>query len=123
MYGGSGRQGDVNQVVMNGAAWVVGCSEQRPNDVLGYQVVGVADGQVLLSRHDGATYTAARDEISSYRRSRDSMLRLVLGGVPSSRRRDVGQALIKRWNRAWGVESAARPRQALAGNAAISAAL
>ena len=33
------------------------------------------------------------------------MLRLVLGGVPSSRRRDVGQALIKRWNRAWGVES------------------
>jgi hypothetical protein len=88
---------------MNEAAWVVGCSEQRPNDVLAYQVVGVADGFVLLSRHDGATYTAESSEISSYRRARDNMLRLVLGGVPAGRRPDVRQALIRRWNRDWGV--------------------
>ena len=69
--------------------------------------LGVADGRVLLSRHDGATYTAKSGEISSYRRIRDNMLRLVLDGVPSGRRQGVGQALIRRWNRDWGVETEA----------------
>ena len=89
---------------MNEAALVVGCSQQRPNDVLAYEVMGVAHGQVLLSRRDGATYTAATGELSSYLQSRDSMLRLVLAGVPASLRQGVGQALIRRWNLAWGVE-------------------
>jgi len=89
---------------MNEVTLVVGCSEERPNDVLAYEVIGVAHGHVLLSRHDGATYTAETGELSSYLQSRDSMLRLVLAGVPSSLRQGVGHALIKRWNLAWGVE-------------------
>ncbi len=89
---------------MNEATWVVGCSEQRPNDVLAYEVMGIADGRVLLSRHDGVSYTTSSGEIRSYQRTRDDMLRLVLAGVPASLRHGVGQALIRRWNRDWGVE-------------------
>jgi hypothetical protein len=88
---------------MNEVTLVVGCSEQRPNDVLAYEVVGLAEGHVVLSRHDGVSYTAKSRDISAYRRSRDNMLRLVLAGVPSGRRPAVRQALIKRWDLAWGV--------------------
>jgi hypothetical protein len=88
----------------NEGAWVVGCSEQRPNDVLAYEVVGIADGHVQLSRHDGVTYTAKSHDIGPYRRSRDRMLRLVLDSVPAGLRPGVRHALIGRWNRAWGVE-------------------
>jgi len=89
---------------MNEAALVVGCSEQRPNDVLAYEVVGMADGHVLLSRHDGVSYTAKSHDVSAYRRSRDKMLRLVLDSVPPGLRPGVRLALIRRWNDAWGVE-------------------
>ena len=89
---------------MNEATWVVGCSDQRPNDVLAYEVMGIADGRVLLSRHDGVSYTTSSGEIRSYQRTRDDMLRLVLAGVPASLRHGVGQALIRRWNRGWGVD-------------------
>ncbi len=82
---------------------VVGCSAQRPNDVLAYEVVGISDEHVLLSRHDGVSYTAKSHDISAYRRSRDKMLHLVLASVPPGMRPGVRQALIARWNRAWGV--------------------
>ena len=90
---------------MNEVTLVVGCSEERPNDVLAYEVMGVAHGHIVLSRRDGVSYTAEDSELSSYLQSRDRMLRLVLAGVPSRLRLGVGQALIRRWNRAWGVDS------------------
>ena len=113
MHDGTGRQDEVDQVVTNEATWVVGCSEQRPNDVLAYEVMGMADGRVLLSRHDGATYTADSGEIRSYQRTRDDMLRVVLAGVPARLRQGVGQALIGRWNRDWGVDVGDDQRSAL----------
>ena len=113
----------MDQVVTNEATWVVGCSEQRPNDVLAYEIMGIADGRVLLSRRDGVSYTTSSGEIRSYQRTRDDMLRRVLAGVPSRLRQGVGQALIRRWNLAWGVDTEAWPRPTIAGNAAISAAL
>ena len=100
----------MDHAVLNEATWVVGCSEQRPNDVLAYEVMGIADGHVLLSRHDGVSYTTSSGEIRSYQRTRDDMLRLVLAGVPASLRHGVGQALIRRWNREWGVEPEAGHR-------------
>ena len=84
---------------------VIGCSEQRPNDLQAYRVIGTStDGTVLLSRH-GATYSAAANEVSAYPELLERMLGMVLPSFPSSLQAPARTALIKRWNRDWGVEA------------------
>jgi len=65
------------------ATLVVGCSEQRPNELRAYHLMGTAsDGAILLSRH-GATYSAAASEISDYPALLERMLGVVLlSGAP-----------------------------------------
>jgi hypothetical protein len=87
------------------SALVVGCSEQLPNELRAYRLMGTSsDGAVLLSRH-GATYSAAASEVSAYPEVLEHMLGLVLAGLPASARERARQALINRWNRDWGVEA------------------
>jgi hypothetical protein len=84
---------------------VIGCSEQLPNDVRAYRVMGTStEGAVLLSRH-GATYSAAANEVSAYPELLERMLGVVLPSFPSSLRARARPALIRRWNRDWGVEA------------------
>ena len=84
---------------------VIGCSEQLPNELRAYRLMGTStEGSVLLSRH-GATYSAAASEVSAYPELLERMLGAVLPGVPSSRRAHARPALISRWNRDWGVEA------------------
>src|SRR6185503_1574661 len=83
---------------------VIGCSEQLPNELRAYRVMGTStEGAVLLSRH-GATYSAAASEVSAYPDLLERMLGVVLPSFPSSLRARARPALIKRWNRDWGVE-------------------
>ena len=83
---------------------VIGCSEQLPNELRAYRVMGTStEGAVLLSRH-GATYSAAASEVAAYPGLLERMLGVVLPSFPSSLRARARPALIKRWNRDWGVE-------------------
>jgi hypothetical protein len=86
-------------------ALVIGCSEQRPDDLRAYHLVGTsAAGGVLLSRH-GASYSAAAGEVSSYSEVVEHMLGLVLKHVPSHLWKPARASLINRWHRDWGVEA------------------
>lgn len=83
---------------------VIGCSEQLPNELRAYRVMGTSsEGAVLLSRH-GATYSAAASEVSAYPELLERMLGVVLPSFPSSLQARARPALISRWNRDWGVE-------------------
>jgi len=84
---------------------VIGCSEQLPNELRAYRVMGTSsEGTVLLSRH-GETYSAAASDVSAYPELLERMLRVVLPSFPSSLQAQARPALIKRWNRDWGVEA------------------
>jgi hypothetical protein len=83
---------------------VIGCSEQLPNELRAYRVMGTSsEGAVLLSRH-GATYSAAASEVSAYPELLERMLGVVLPSFPTSLQARARPALISRWNRDWGVE-------------------
>ena len=87
------------------AELVVGCSEQRPNELRAYHLMGTStEGAVLLSRL-GATYSAARSEVCDYPGLLERMLGVVLPSFPSSLRERARRALINRWNRDWGVDA------------------
>ena len=65
---------------------VIGCSEQLPNELRAYRVMGTStEGALLLSRH-GATYSAAASDVSPYPELLERMLGVVLPGFPSSMR-------------------------------------
>jgi len=84
---------------------VVGCSEQLPNELRVYRLMGTSGtGGVLLSRH-GVMYSATTGEVTPYHEMLERMLGLVLKNVPSSLRGRMRMALISRWNRDWGVEA------------------
>jgi len=84
---------------------VIGCSEQRPNEVLAYHLIGASsDGAFLLSRH-GATYSAAAAEVSAYPALLERMLGRVLENIPLRLRERARVSLVSRWNRNWGVEA------------------
>lgn len=84
---------------------VIGCSEQLPNELRAYRVMGIStEGTLLLSRH-GATYSAAASEVSPYPELLERMLGVVLPSFPSKLQVRARTALIKRWNRDWGVEA------------------
>jgi hypothetical protein len=84
---------------------VVGCSEQLPNDVRAYRLLGTSTGgAVLLSRH-GATYSAAASEVRAYPELVERMLGMVLASFPASLRERARPVLISRWNRDWDVEA------------------
>ena len=84
---------------------VVGCSDQLPDQLRAYHVMGTSSaGGLLLSRH-GVTYSAAANEVSSYRDVLERMLGKVLDNLPASLRQRARTRLIKRWNRDWGVDA------------------
>ena len=84
---------------------VIGCSEQLPNDLRAYRVMGKStEGAVLLSRH-GSTYSADASELTSYPELLERMLGLVLADVPPHLRGRARPGLIARWTRDWGVEA------------------
>jgi hypothetical protein len=84
---------------------VIGCSEQLPNELRAYHLMGTStDGVVLLSRH-GTTYSATASEVTAYPEVLERMLGLVLANMPSSLQAHVRPTLISRWNRSWGVEA------------------
>jgi hypothetical protein len=94
------------------ATLVVGCSEKRPNELRAYHLMGTAsDGVILLSRH-GATYSAAASEICDYPALLERMLGVVLPSFPARHREQARRALIRRWNRDWGVEAERSTRRA-----------
>jgi hypothetical protein len=87
------------------ATLVVGCSEQRPNELRAYYLMGTStEGAVLLNRH-GKTYSAAPSEVCDYPALLERMLGVVLPSFPSSLRERARRALISRWNRDWGVDA------------------
>jgi hypothetical protein len=91
--------------MMPSSALVVGCSEQLPNELRAYYLMGTStEGAVLLSRH-GATYSAAASEVCGYPALLERMLGVVLPSFPSGLRERARRALISRWNRDWGVEA------------------
>ena len=91
--------------MMPSSTLVIGCSEQLPNELRAYHLMGTStEGAVLLSRH-GATYSAAASEVSAYPELLERMLGVVLPSFPSSLRARARPALISRWNRDWGVEA------------------
>jgi hypothetical protein len=84
---------------------VIGCTEQFPYELRAYRLMGTSsDGRVLLSRY-GATYSAAREDVSDYRELLERMLGLVLGKLPLDQRERSREVLIRRLNRDWGVEA------------------
>jgi hypothetical protein len=84
---------------------VIGWSEQLPNDLRAYHLMGTSsDGSVVLSRH-GATYSAATGNVSAYPDVLERMLGLVLESIPSRLRERARVGLINQWNRDWGVEA------------------
>jgi len=87
------------------SALVIGCSDQLPNELRAYHLVGMStEGAVLLSRH-GATYSAVASEVTTYPEVLERMLGLVLAGFPPHLRERARPGLIARWNRDWGVEA------------------
>lgn len=90
---------------MQPALLVVGCSEQLPDQVRAYHVMGTSSaGGLLLSRH-GVTYSAAANEVSSHHDVLERMLIKVLDNLPASLRSSARTRLVKRWNRDWGVSA------------------
>ena len=90
---------------MPSSTLVVGCSEQLPNELRAYHLMGTStEGAVLLSRH-GATYSAVASEVCAYPELLERMLGVVLPGFPASLRERARPVLISRWNRDWGVEA------------------
>jgi hypothetical protein len=86
------------------SALVVGCSDQIPNMQRAYHLLSTsARGDALLSRHDGTTYTGTIRELSFYRGALATMIGSVLQDMPPSFRDRARTALLKRWNREWGV--------------------
>lgn len=86
-------------------ALVIGSSDQLPNELRAYHLIGTStEGAVLLSRH-GATYSAVASEVAAYPEILERMLRLVLAGFPPRLRERARPELIARWNRAWGVDA------------------
>jgi hypothetical protein len=84
---------------------VVGCSEQLPNELWAYHLMGTSsEGAVLLSWH-GATYSAAASDVTAYPDLLERMLGLVLPSFPAHLRQRARPALISRWNRDWGVDA------------------
>lgn len=87
------------------SALVIGCSDQLPNELRAYRIMGTStEGAVLLSRH-GATYSTVASEVTAYPELLERMLTLVLAGVPPDLRGRARPQLIARWNRDWGVEA------------------
>jgi hypothetical protein len=90
---------------MTSSPLVIGCSEQFPNDLRAYHLMGASPGgAVLLSRH-GTTYSAATGDVIAYPDLLRRMLGLVLKGIPSRLRERARVSLTNRWNRDWGVEA------------------
>ena len=84
---------------------VIGCSDQVPNELRAYQLMGDAStGAVLLTRH-GTTYSADATDVTAYPQLLESMLSSVLKNVPATLQLRAREGLIKRWNRDWGVEA------------------
>ena len=84
---------------------VVGCSEQLPDQLRAYRVMGTSSaGGLLLSRH-GVTYSAEAEQVSSYHDLLERMLGKVLDNLPESLRSSARTRLVKRWNRDWGVDA------------------
>jgi hypothetical protein len=84
---------------------VVGCSEQRPDQVRAYHVTGTSSaGGLLLSRH-GVAYSALAEQVSDYDGLLERMLGKVLDNLPASARSSARTRLVKRWNRDWGVNA------------------
>jgi hypothetical protein len=82
---------------------VIACSEQVPNELRAYHLMGTSsEGAVLLSSH-GAIYSAAASDVCAYPDLLERMLGLVLPGFPANLRERARPALISRWNRDWGV--------------------
>ena len=91
--------------MMPASTLVVGCSEQLPNDMRAYHLMGTStEGAVLLSRH-GEIYSAAASEVCAYPALLERMLGVVVPSFPASLRAQARRALISRWNRDWGVEA------------------
>ena len=87
------------------SALVIGCSDQLPNELRAYRLIGAStEGAVLLSSH-GATYSAVASEVTAYPELLEHMLGLVLAGFPPRLRDRARPRLIARWNRNWGVEA------------------
>ena len=87
------------------SALVIGCSDQLPNELRAYRLVGTStDGAVLLSWH-GVTYSAVASEVTAYPQLLERMLGLVLASFPPRLREGARPKLIARWNRDWGVEA------------------
>lgn len=84
---------------------VIGCSDQLPNELRAYHLMGTStEGAMLLSRH-GATYSTVASEVTAYPELLERMLELVLAGVPPRLRERARPGLVARWNRDWGVEA------------------
>jgi hypothetical protein len=84
---------------------VVGFSEQLPDDLRAYRLVGAStEGAVLLWRH-GTTYSAGATQVCAYPELLERMLGLVLAGFPANLRERARPVLISRWNRDWDVEA------------------
>ena len=91
--------------MISSSALVIGCSDQLPNELRAYHLMGTStDGAVLLSWH-GATYSAAANEVTAYPELIERLLGLVLAGFPPRLRDRARLGLIARWNRNWGVEA------------------
>jgi hypothetical protein len=87
------------------AQLVIGCSEQLPNELRAYRLLGASsEGAVLLSRN-GAMYSAARGEVCHHGQLLERMLGKVLENLPLDFRPRARVALTRRWNRDWGVEA------------------
>ena len=88
------------------AALVVGFSDQLPNEPRAYHLMATSiDGVVLLSRR-GVIYSAAANDVCAYPALLERMLGLVLPSFPASVRERARPALIRRWNRDWGIGAA-----------------
>jgi hypothetical protein len=91
--------------MMPASPLVIGCSDQLPNELRAYHLMGTStQGAVLLSRH-GATYSAVASEVTGYPELLERMLGSVLPGFPPGLRERARPELIARWNRDWGVEA------------------
>jgi hypothetical protein len=84
-------------------ALVVGFSDQLSNEPRAYHLMGTStDGAVILSRR-GAIYSAPASDVCAYPALLERMLGLVLPSFPASIRERARPALIRRWNRDWGI--------------------
>ena len=85
------------------ARLVVGCSEQLPDQLRAYHVMGTASAGSLLLSRNGVTYSAAAEDVSSYDELVERLLGEVLDNMPAGQRSGARTRLVKRWNSDWGV--------------------